>query len=413
MFLWINVVVACHSDNDREPVSQEDKWSSIFMLTEGTYWVYNFSTPDYLESCENWQIGGTETVNDKVYVKLFQTDQNMDEERHVLHLREEAGHVYVQKNDYILYLKDVHGIDNPYLSAANYEDEVLLYNFNLKVGSHYPIKGDVFVDSVTTVVLLDGMKRKMFWLNNGLQVIDGIGCLNSIGGLVAYQNFGKTGSSRFNSNISLKGVLHYVAVRTDDLHSNVLYYEDLLMPVPTDYPARETFSDYLPFVKEGKKWICKTHSYEMRGDTSIVNVPYKKVYLISNNETRYFAAVREENMRVFVRREDFPGKEIMLYDFHPQPQHQFSFYFPPVGYFTVGIYDESNLFWVDGMKRRAFSWVCMSPNGTFSTLNYTYEGVGSEFDPFNLIGSQLLSCWEGDKFIFTHQDGWPDPVEEE
>ena len=89
--------------------------------------------------------------------------------------------------------------------------------------------------------------------------------------------------------------------------------------------------EYIPFVEEGKAWICRDDYgiygsltggdviFTMTGDTEINGKTYKKVYLqfpgyFGDEEQHYHCAVREEDCRVFVV-EPETEEENLLYDF--------------------------------------------------------------------------------------------------
>ena len=89
----------------------------------------------------------------------------------------------------------------------------------------------------------------------------------------------------------------------------------LFLMVQTVLFAQE--HEYIPFVEEGKAWICRDDYgiygsltggdviFTMTSDTEINGKTYKKVYLqfpgyFGDEEQHYHCAVREEDCRVFV-----------------------------------------------------------------------------------------------------------------
>ena len=89
--------------------------------------------------------------------------------------------------------------------------------------------------------------------------------------------------------------------------------------------------NYYPLLEEGKRWeiYYSTHlspeepaperTYEIKGDTVINGVPYKKVFVICNvvyndDEKHYFAALSEREQRVYSIRAG-STTEKLLYDF--------------------------------------------------------------------------------------------------
>ena len=108
--------------------------------------------------------------------------------------REEAGRVYILYEDFqgqvshnrsFVGLKD--NVSIPYQRTS--ENELLLYDFTLQAGDPYPTTAEyegIFVEKVDTVITNDAKSRKLFTLSNGLQILEGIGCLNSRKGTLLY-----------------------------------------------------------------------------------------------------------------------------------------------------------------------------------------------------------------------------------
>ena len=183
------------------------------MFELGMSWHYSFCYsnppiyyPDSVFAIEEWVVNGSETINEKLYQQLFRhgdfykvkemwrptLDRNTINFK--LSVREENGHVYAIKGQYLqflrqLYPQDLHPDITPfYVAEAEDETEVLLYDFTLHEGDTYPCIGDVKVEEVLQQKTADGVKRKVLKLSNGVIVMEGVGCLNSIGGLIIYQN---------------------------------------------------------------------------------------------------------------------------------------------------------------------------------------------------------------------------------
>ena len=183
------------------------------MFPDGMKWHYSFKYsvppvyyPDGEFALEYWMVDGSEVINEKEYQNLFRhgdfyqvkemwrptLDRNTINFK--LSVREENGHVYAIKEQYLqflrqLYPQDLHPDITPfYVAEAEDETEVLLYDFTLHEGDTYPCIGDVKVEEVLQQKTADGVKRKVLKLSNGVIVMEGVGCLNSIGGLIIYQN---------------------------------------------------------------------------------------------------------------------------------------------------------------------------------------------------------------------------------
>lgn len=109
-----------------------------------------------------------------------------------LGIREEGGKVYVLYKDYKEqverlsdHMKSIMPI--PFLQTS--ETELLLYDFTLQVGDRYPTSDtyeEIYVEKLEAVICDDGKSRKLFTLTNGLQILEGIGCLNSKYGDLLY-----------------------------------------------------------------------------------------------------------------------------------------------------------------------------------------------------------------------------------
>ena len=196
--------------------------------------------------------------------------------------------------------------------------------------------------------------------------------------------------------------------------------------------------DYYPMAKEGKVWNMThgdntTFKYTTMGDTIISQQDYKKLWVCdpsrySDDNWHYFAAVRDADKKVFIVYED-NKEEILLYDFN----EKYGYWDKYRTYGNDNVNAESpkgdtlfvfsdgspvelvafNWFVYNGEKRGVQRVVSMNS----STQNEWFvEGVGATAsfgDPFafGLLskkpklewkGGGLLSCWEDDRCVFTH-----------
>ncbi len=102
----------------------------------------------------------------------------------------DKGQVLAEKASYLEYMsKAFPGMDDVFTELAYYPLDIVLYDFALEVGERYPCKGEVYVSGVSHMTTRDSVSRKVLFLSNGLEIVEGIGCLNSPGGPFAYQNF--------------------------------------------------------------------------------------------------------------------------------------------------------------------------------------------------------------------------------
>ena len=130
--------------------------------------------------------------NGKTYHKIFlvSTEYNdtygevlIMEEPPVL-VRESGGKVYADYDSYLAFTDDmkpkVEG-ELPFLVTK--EGEILLYDFTVEKGDRYPsaeASAPIYVSNVSTVTVSDGTERKLISLDNGYQLLEGVGCLNSM-----------------------------------------------------------------------------------------------------------------------------------------------------------------------------------------------------------------------------------------
>ena len=171
-------------------------WKFLFSA-QMPNWNHNVCT-------EYWAVMGDTTINDKTYKNLFRDYGYIDgtqvkglwnyqDEPYatgvVISLREENGRVLVPKEQYISLMQSLYPeMAEPYLPISDSEDELLLYDFTLHEGDLYPCKNHPWITKVTTIQTTDGISHKVFFLSNGYIIIEGIGCINSLGTLVLYQN---------------------------------------------------------------------------------------------------------------------------------------------------------------------------------------------------------------------------------
>ena len=120
------------------------------------------------------------------FVYSVVTLQEKDESK--LYLRQ-GDKVYAKKDSYREYMKKVLPEGSDFFEEqADWYDDVVLYDFSLNEGDRYPCCGNVTVKSVSQVTTRDGFTRKLLLLSNGLEILEGVGCLNSSYGVFAYQN---------------------------------------------------------------------------------------------------------------------------------------------------------------------------------------------------------------------------------
>ena len=176
----------------------------IDMLTGNPEWDYNsYSTGDY------WSIEPTYKIDDdnmkfmvkngntyhKIYLLELLCEDSSEGEMYAfaepcVGIREANGKVFAEYESYMALTREVRtGVEGELPFLVTEDKEILLYDYTVGVGDKYPtsdVCAPIFVSSVETVTISDGMKRKLITLDNGLELLEGIGCLNSNGLLLHY-----------------------------------------------------------------------------------------------------------------------------------------------------------------------------------------------------------------------------------
>ena len=162
------------------------------MLTYSPTWVcgaysWNAVEGEWQESGEfKAYVSGEELPSPMMFVYSAVT---VEPDGGRLLLRETGGKVFAQRGSYAEYFRKAFpDFGEPFEADADWSEDVVLYDFTLSAGDVYPCGGDVHVASVSSMTTRDGLDRKVLFLDNGLEIIEGIGCVNSPFGVFAYQN---------------------------------------------------------------------------------------------------------------------------------------------------------------------------------------------------------------------------------
>ena len=140
-----------------------------------------------VEDCYAWK-SGTEVPQPKMFEYGVITTKGGSMENALL-LREIKGKVLAQRESYMEFVHQTcPHISEVYEHLYDWREDVVLYDFTLGVGDRYPCKGEVYVSGVSHMTTRDSVERKVLFLSNGLEIVEGIGCLNSPDGPFAYQN---------------------------------------------------------------------------------------------------------------------------------------------------------------------------------------------------------------------------------
>lgn len=122
-----------------------------------------------------------------------------------VYIREENGRVYVEKESYLHYLTETDKVgrsgffntedkygDASYLPYEETADgELVIYDFTMQQGDKFksvPGYENVWVKETGTVTTADGKERKRLVMSNGLEIVEGIGCICSKGPFFAWLN---------------------------------------------------------------------------------------------------------------------------------------------------------------------------------------------------------------------------------
>ena len=161
--------------------------------------------------------------------------------------------------------------------------------------------------------------------------------------------------------------------------------------------------DYIPFVVEGKVWniekvstwvgwpdygVVRTEKCELKGDTVIGGVTYKKYY----EEGVYRMAMREENKKVYVQYKS-SNQEVLLYDFGLKEGERFTSSHDEEYVFTSEDYVE-----YDNKELRRMKLVNVNDS---RDISYWIEGIGSLAGPttpfyYGMTGGEdisIASCY--------------------
>jgi hypothetical protein len=171
---------------------------------------------------------------------------------------------------------------------------------------------------------------------------------------------------------------------------------------------------YRPFVEEGKVWniekvstwvgwpdygVVRTEKCELKGDTVIVGVTYKKYY----EEGVYRMAMREENKKVYVQYKS-SNQEVLLYDFGLKEGERFTSSHDEEYVFTSEDYVE-----YDNKELRRMKLVNVNDS---RDINYWIEGIGALAGPttpfyYGMTGGEdtsIASCYVGDQCIYRRNE---------
>lgn len=167
---------------ERMFLNYRPEWSYQKMIWNGESGEW-----ERIEDCYAWK-SGTDVPQPKMFeYRVITTKEGLNES--TLLLREIKGKVLAQKESYMEFIQQTcPHISEVYEYLYDWREDVVLYDFTLEMGDRYPCKGEVYVSGVSHMTTRDSVERKVLFLSNGLEIVEGIGCLNSPDGPFAYQN---------------------------------------------------------------------------------------------------------------------------------------------------------------------------------------------------------------------------------
>ena len=114
-----------------------------------------------------------------------------------INVREAGGRVFANLAEYKQHLAAMGGDAENIPYETTPDGEVVLYDFNMEVGDAFPC--GIKVQEKEVIRLEDMEPRRMLKLNNGLVLIEGIGCTNSPGTYAYYLNPPSSDADKFAS----------------------------------------------------------------------------------------------------------------------------------------------------------------------------------------------------------------------
>lgn len=173
---------------------------------------------------------------------------------------------------------------------------------------------------------------------------------------------------------------------------------------PADPPKTDSEPGYYKDIM-GRWGTGFPHTFELKGDTVMGGVTYKKLFL----DGKFVSGLREEDGRIYECYWD-DDPEGLVFDFSLQPGDIFKDFWGDLNQMQVKQVTELN---IDGKSRRCLEmWAYEEGEEIIDGLvDYWIEGVGCMNGPhfpfwWTATSNQsfILSCYDGDKCIYSDQD---------
>ena len=410
------------------------EWS-YYELYQGVKRVDGEPVYDYIPTFYRFYLDGQKEINGKTYQCIYMQTKERDEEmtapEYCYAVREEAGKVYADYNEFIS--------DKWFQGFMPYEitpdSEVVVYDFTKELNDKFycysvnaPSEGIITtkeIKSIEEIALNDGSKRKAWRMDDNDCYVEGIGSINSNGLLTHHLDLlliVTDGYRWYNLNwFKQNGEYVYKA-------------PDYTGDPSTEEESRTTFKKEDPFLlapvfEDGKTWNCEWWTFEgmtnpgtdytpvaqtyfVDGDTVINNWNCFKLYgKYDKQEAKYIASYYDAGGKVYMVK-DGETEGLLIYDFSAKKGD------------VVNIYDcedekaadvtISNVMTVNMQGREA---KCLYVE-TNDKSTWWIEGIGSvEGFEFNIGKSTpgntilLRSCYLGDKCLYLKEDNDPNGIE--
>ena len=389
-------------------------------LSEGTQWCYSSVYVNH-----NFTLEGSNTLNGKIYGLLHlqfimwdgaRGKASSNDRGTTISIRDEGGRVYVDKQEYLdLFTQKFYWnkmADGDFLPYEMTEDgELVLYDFNKGMGDVYCYLSDGTPLTVTETFVMkteDGMTRRCLTLSNGLELIEGVGCINSGGMLLFWLNT--------KPDYQGVGLLTFFRIKTEEGNSMDILAQDF------DATINQRKGQGNKMLTENRSWVYDyddgqtkgTLTYYIDGDTLLYAYKRAKVYMkLVDKQTNevvrsgYAGAFHEKNgILCFLAPES--REDVDLYDFAWKSEGKKEF--DGVWRYAVN----NDVIEVNGNTFYRLLMLNWGPGEDIpidkESLYYWVDGIGSmdgllRDHAGEQAGSlRFVACYDGETCIFTADD---------
>ena len=238
-------------------------------LCVGMYWSYR----EY-SGYEEVEIIDSKTINDKLYGILrihrgfYDATRAAEPDyfnwvRATVAIRDEGGRIYVNKDDYLNLMSDEHywlsvGQSEPLPYETTEEGDLILYDFTKNVGDVYckmPDGSDLTVTKVDILKTEDSVSRRRLTLSNGYDLIEGVGCTNSVGFFMFWLN----ATESYREKMRDMGLLTLFGYKDNNGKRNHLLVRDF------DATLKELEGHPNKMLTQGRRWIYDYDNGDIKG----------------------------------------------------------------------------------------------------------------------------------------------------